>query len=166
MPHIQSLSRDRRPAEYHGRHTTQTDVLMNVCPDDYMPTGGGKGMARPSNNGHVMLVQRRAVELQVMAEILSLLGYRITAVEESGKALLYFGRAPCELVISELDMPQLNGFQLARRIRKRSPQTRILMMTACCQAEVVNYMDGRVVDGWLFKPFRLEVLKNMLDGLK
>ena len=135
---------------------------MNLYLDDDMHLGESKRKTHRSNGRHVMLVQRRAIELQAMAGILSVLGYRVTAAEESGKALFYFGREPCELVISELDMPQLNGFQLARCIRKHSPRTRILMMTACCQAEVAGYMNSQIVDGWLFKPFRMSVLSDML----
>jgi len=166
MTQIQTLSQNERPANNHGRPNLRTDALMNLCLDDDMHPGGGKRKTHPLNGRHAMLVQRRTIELQAMAGILSVLGYRVTAVEESGKALWYFGREPCELVISELDMPQLNGFQFARRIRKHSPQTRILLMTACCQAEVADYMDSQVVDGWLFKPFRLNVLSDMLKEVE
>ena len=62
-------------------------------------------------------------------------------------------------------MPQINGFRLAYHIRKHSPQTRILIMTAYCQAEVVEYMDSGVVDGWLFKPFRLGELNEVLKSI-
>ena len=162
MTQIQTLSQYERPADYHERHDLRTDALANLCPDKEMHPGWNKRKTHPSNGRHVMLVQRRTIELQAMAGILSVLGYRVTAAEECSKALFYFGREPCELVISELDMPQLNGFQLARCIRKHSPRTCILMMTACCQAEVADYMNSHVVDGWLFKPFRLSVLSDML----
>jgi two-component system response regulator FlrC len=118
-----------------------------------------------SNGHHVMLVQRRAIELQVMVEMLNVLGYRVTTAKDCGKALLRFSREPCEVVICELDMPDFNGFQLAQLIRKHSPRTHILLMTACCQAEVVDYMDRGVVDGWLFKPFRIDAINDMLKGL-
>ncbi len=131
-----------------------------------MLTGKGKRWKPKSKNRRVMLVQRPSIELQAMAEMLSVLGYRVIPIEDSAAALLYFGREPCEMVISELGMPQVNGFQLAQWIRRHSPQTRILIMTACCQAEVVDYMESQVVDGWLFKPFGLVALNHMLQSVK
>jgi CheY-like chemotaxis protein len=166
MTRIQTLSQYEAPADYHGRHGLRTDNLMNLCLNNDMHPGGRKRKTHPTNGRHVMLVQRRTIELQAMTGILSVLGYCVTAAKESDEALFYFGRDPCELVISELDMPQLNGFQLARCIRKHSPRTRILVMTACCQAEVADYMDSQVVDGWLFKPFRLSVLSDMLKEVE
>lgn len=163
MNRIQALSHRRRPDDFHGELNLQTDTCMRSRLHDSKHSGKSKIQTRWSNNRHVMLVQRGAIELQAVAKMISVLGYRVTPVKESGKALLSFGREPCQVVISELDMPQFNGFQLAQRIRQHSPQTRILLMTACCQAEVVDYMNDRVVDGWLFKPFGMDVLKDMLE---
>lgn len=144
----------------------QSDASICPCSQNGMHTGKGKRRKPESKNRHVMLVQRPSIELQAMAEMLSVLGYCVIPVEDSAAALLYFDREPCEMVISELGMPQVNGFQLAQWIRRHSPQTRILIMTACCQAEVVDYMESQVVDGWLFKPFGLAALNHMLQSVK
>lgn len=165
MTQIQALIHQRRPDIFYGRPNPQTDICMQQRLHDGKLSGESRSQVR-SNNRHVMLVQRRAIELQTVARMISALGYRVTPVGESGKALLYFGRQPFEVVVSELDMPQFNGFQLARCIRQHSPQTRILLITACCQAEVVDFMDSRVVDGWLFKPFGMDVLKDRLKSTK
>jgi CheY-like chemotaxis protein len=166
MPRIQALSHLRRHAEYYGEHQQQTDDLMSQYLQDAKQPGESAIRNRRSNDRHAMLVQRGGVDRWVMSEMLSILGYRVMQVDDVCKALLYFGRDACEVVISELDMPQFKGFQLARCIRKHSPQTRILLMTPCCQAEVVKYMESRLVDGWLFKPFRMDVLKDMLESVK
>jgi DNA-binding NtrC family response regulator len=167
MTQVHALSLHRRPVGYRGRHSQQTDTWMNLClTDGLCPRFVGERIIRPHIGRRVMLVQRRHIELRAMAEMLGVLGYRVTPAEESDEALFHFRKAPCEMVISELDMPYLNGFQLARCIRQLAPRTPILMMTACCQAEVVDYMDARVVDGWLFKPFGMQALRDMLESVK
>ena len=119
------------------------------------------------NDRHVMLVQQSgAIELQAVTEMISVLGYRVKPIEESGDALSCVCREPCDVAIIELNLRPINGYQLARRIRRHSPGIRILLMTACCQAEVVDYMDDRVVDGWLFKPFGIEALNDMLENVQ
>jgi CheY-like chemotaxis protein len=138
MPQIQALHHLPRPSEYSGGHPLQADALMNWNLQDGKQSGESTSRNRRANDRHVMLVESGTVERRVISEMLSVLGYRVTEAEDSGKALIYFGREPCEAVISELDIPQFNGLQLARCIRKHSPQTRILLMTPCCQAEVVD----------------------------
>lgn len=166
MIQIQALKHHRRPVYYREERRLQQIDSLRPRRHDRLYADENKIQTRRSYYQHVLLVQKQAIELQAMAEMLNALDYRVTPVEESGKALLYFGREPCEVVISELDMPQFNGFELAKCIRRHSPRTRILLMTACCQAEVVDYMDGRVVDGWLFKPFGIDVLKSKLQGVR
>jgi DNA-binding NtrC family response regulator len=139
----------------------RTGTWMHPAPHIQPSSKGSLQKPRPKDR-HVMLVQSGAIELRAVTEMIRALGFRVTPVEESGKALSCFGREPCEVVISELDMQQVNGYQLAWHIRQHSPRTRILLMTACCQAEVAEYMNDRVVDGWLFKPFGFQVLKEML----
>jgi DNA-binding response OmpR family regulator len=163
MPEICASIRRRRSTGIHIGCRLQTDLLTSRSPFGGAPAPV-MNRHRRSDGRHVLLVQSRSVELQTMAEMLRILGYHVTSAENCGKALLYFGREPCEVVISELDMSGFNGFQLARCIRRHSPGTRILLMTACCQAEVVDYMDCGVVDGWLFKPFRMELLEDMLKS--
>ena len=154
----------RRPADSQQGPDLQTDIAKHQGPHCRKSPGGAL-QSRRFNNGHVMLVQSDAMELRIVGEMISVLGYRVTPIKESGEALFYFGRELCDVVICELDMQQINGYQLAQRIRRRSPRTRILLMTACCQAEVVDYMEHRLVDGWLFKPFGIEVLKNRLKSI-
>lgn len=160
-----ALIQHRWPADSQQGPDLQTDIAKHQCPH-CRKSPGGAIQSRRFSDRHVMLVQSDAMELRIVAEMIGVLGYRVTPIKESGEALLYFGREPCEVVISELDMRQINGYQLAQRIRRRSPRTRILLMTACCQAEVVDYMEDRLVDGWLFKPFGIEVLKNRLESIQ
>ncbi len=159
-----ALIQHRRPADSRLGPDLQTDIAKRLCPHYRQRPGGGTLQSQRSNDRHVMLVQSDAMESRIVAEMITVLGYRVTPIKESGEALLYFSREPCDVVVSELDMQEINGYQLARRIRRRSPRTRILLMTACCQAEVADYMEDRLVNGWLFKPFGIEVLKNRLES--
>jgi two-component system capsular synthesis sensor histidine kinase RcsC len=135
---------------YFGNADGRSNILSDSCPD----------VGR-----HVMLVQHNGIELCVLKEMLSALGCCVTTASEVGKAILYFVRDRHDLIISELDLPGLSGFQLAQRMKIHAPDTRIVLLTARCQAEVAAYMNTRVVDGWLFKPFRLQTLGEMLRKL-
>jgi DNA-binding response OmpR family regulator len=111
----------------------------------------------------------------MLAELVALAladpGRRDLRVCESGDATLRaFEEAdePVDLLITDFDMPGMNGIDLARRVRNRSPRTRILMMTGSTDflPDVIHCPD---LDAVVPKPFSIdrleEVVGKMLAGV-
>jgi CheY-like chemotaxis protein len=121
--------------------------------------------ARASTGSRVMVVHHNRQMLNLMAEMFVRLGYQVTKANDSGKALLYFDRHPCDLVFTDLEMPVLDGYHLACRIKKHNPSAKAVVMTAYCQAELAEHMMTGMVDGWLFKPFKLEAFRGLLADI-
>lgn len=66
-----------------------------------------------------------------------------------------------DIVFSDIEMPEMNGLELASRIRSHSPHTRIVFITA-----FDTYMGEAFylhADGYVMKPFRTESIKKELD---
>jgi DNA-binding NtrC family response regulator len=70
----------------------------------------------------------------VLEKTLSNNGYRVTTFESGSVALTRFKRASLierpNLIITDVRMPGINGFELLRQIKNVSPQTPIIVMTA------------------------------------
>ena len=67
-----------------------------------------------------------------------------------------------DLMLTDFDMPVLNGFQLACCIKKEDSGIKVVVMTGTSQPQVAVYMDRPEVDGWLFKPFGLQALSTVM----
>ncbi|MGD9369180.1 MAG: response regulator [Desulfobacteraceae bacterium] len=119
-------------------------------------------MDRASSGYRVLVVHHHPDTLHMMATMFRKLGYQVAATFDSTKALLYFRRRPCDLLFTDLDMPVLNGYHLARLIKKHRPQAKAVAMTFRCQVEVVDLMGDGIIDGWLFKPFKTNEFKDTL----
>jgi CheY-like chemotaxis protein len=65
-------------------------------------------------------------------------------------------------VITDYDMPVLNGHQLACRVKMQRPETRVVIMTGNIRNQAAEMMAANDVDGWLFKPFDLDELLAVL----
>jgi CheY-like chemotaxis protein len=100
---------------------------------------------------------------QLAAGMLRKLGYEVRVAGEGAEALFHFQSAPCELVLTDYEMPAINGYQLGRRIKSQSPGTRVLIMTGLGRAAVSGIINDQGIDGWLFKPFYLEELRTLLS---
>lgn len=150
------------------RHRAQVIIPSAYFQDIDLNTVSGSCGPAFSPTGHALLVQNRLIELRVMAHMLCIFGYRVTFVKQSAKALTYFEQKrldPFNLVVSDLDMPGLSGFQLAVHLKMHAPHIPIVLTTARCQAEVVEHMHSSVVDKWLFKPFRIHDFSDSLQSL-
>lgn len=69
---------------------------------------------------------------------------------------------PYDCVISDIQMPGIDGFQLLTWIREQRPQVRVIMMTAFGSASVRQEALRSGVAAYLEKPFDLSVLKHEL----
>jgi two-component system response regulator PilR (NtrC family) len=106
-----------------------------------------------------------------MREFLSIMlhreGYRVDAVGDGAQAVERLKSQGYDLVISDIKMPRLNGFELLAHIRERFPETVVLMITAFSTTEeAVEAMKQGAYD-YITKPFRNEeirlIVKNALE---
>jgi len=85
-------------------------------------------------------------------------GYAVTWAENGKKALELFQAQVFDMIILDIMLPYIGGFELARKIREESPHMPILMLTA--RTKVKDRVKGLEIgaDDYLTKPFHLEEL--------
>lgn len=95
-------------------------------------------------------------------------GYEVVSAANGKVALeLYASHGPFDLILLDVMLPEINGFEVARRIRKDDQITGILMLTAKSGEEdrIQGFKAG--VDDYLIKPFSLAELilriKRMIE---
>ncbi len=72
---------------------------------------------------------------------------------------------PYELLITDLEMPDMNGYRLTQAVKHDPHDTKTIIMTAHNEGYCLEMMASRWVDGWLFKPFGLKELRTLLASL-
>lgn len=93
---------------------------------------------------------------------LRLEGYRILEAADGESALDLLGRETVDLAIIDLMMPGINGLDLARRMRFRHPEVRIVLTSAYHLSErQLQRAEIRVL-GFLPKPFEMDALVDFL----
>src|ERR1700756_5576618 len=101
---------------------------------------------------------------ELLCWILDKLGYQVVATENGKEAWDAFRRGRFRLVISDVLMPEIDGLELCRRIRKhkQSKYTYIIMITALIGQK--DYLEGMEAgaDDFVTKPFDPDELKARL----
>jgi CheY-like chemotaxis protein len=77
----------------------------------------------------VLVADDSPVVCQVVREILTSAGYEVELTHDGTQALAAFRRREPDLVLSDLEMPQMGGFELLAEIRRLSQSVPVVMLT-------------------------------------
>ncbi|UQI32671.1 sigma-54-dependent response regulator transcription factor FleR [Pseudomonas bijieensis] len=110
----------------------------------------------------VLLVEDDRALREALADTLVLAGHDYAAVGSAEEALLAVGREAFGLVVSDVNMPGMDGHQLLGLLRARQPQLPVLLMTAHGAVErAVDAMRQGAAD-YLVKPFEPKALLDLV----
>ncbi|WP_296264313.1 sigma-54-dependent transcriptional regulator [Pseudomonas sp. UBA6562] len=111
----------------------------------------------------VLLVEDDRNLRQALADTLELGGFAWRAVGSAELALQAVGEEAFSLVVSDVNMPGMDGHQLLGELRQRQPQLPVLLMTAHAAVEsAVQAMRQGAVD-YLVKPFEPRALLSLVE---
>jgi two-component system sensor histidine kinase EvgS len=110
----------------------------------------------------VLVVDDNPFAADAVEMMMNRLGFSVTKAGSGPEAASCFSQSPYHLVITDYDMPILNGHQLACQMKMQSPETRVVIMTGNIRNQATEALAANDVDGWLFKPFDLDQLLAVL----
>ncbi|MBT3273129.1 MAG: response regulator transcription factor [Spirochaetales bacterium] len=122
-------------------------------------------MSRSDGANTVLLVEDEESLAIGLEYNLSEEGYHVLRAEDGLKAVELFDANDIDLVVLDIMLPYMDGFQVAEHIRDVSPQVPILMLTARASAD--DRIHGLEIgaDDYLAKPFHLAELLLRVRGM-
>jgi CheY-like chemotaxis protein len=104
--------------------------------------------------------------LKYVARMLVTLGFQTVEIaQRQPEVMEKLFTGPYALVITDMEMPDMNGYHLAQKIKKNAHETKVIIMTGRPEGDCLEMMASQQVDGWIFKPFGLKKLGSMLSLL-
>jgi two-component system response regulator MprA len=115
--------------------------------------------------GRVLVVDDDPDVRDSLARALRLSGYAVTTAVHGADALDAVARSPVDLIVLDVQMPVVDGFDACRMLRARGDATPVLVLTA--RAAVDDRVTGLEVgaDDYLVKPFALRELLARVRAL-
>jgi two-component system NtrC family response regulator len=99
-----------------------------------------------------------------LSALLSMMGFQVTQAADGDEALDLISRERFRAVLTDFQMPGMDGFTLASNIKSYSPRTPVIMLTASDRSVVKEKMREGCVDSVLFKPFKLEDFHETVES--
>lgn len=160
--------------QHEGEIGVESRVGEGTCFTIYLPEmSGGKAVAKrlkeslPRGDGEtILVVEDNPRVLTVVRKLLRSLNYRVLTAENGREAIeLFDEHEEVALVLTDMVMPEMGGFELLRALRKKRRDVRLVVMTGYARA--IKEGDPRLkeIDGLLEKPVGLERVAKMLSGV-
>ncbi|TGK78135.1 response regulator [Leptospira montravelensis] len=104
------------------------------------------------NEKRVLLAEDELVSATYLKDSLSALGYKVTLANDGKQALEYYLENPFPVVITDYEMPGLNGAELIQELKSEEIEPVIFMLTSHINPKlIVNVMKLGIYD-YLVKP--------------
>ena len=116
-----------------------------------------------ANDLRILFVDDDSVTCSVMQRNCDRVGYQCEVFQSAGECLREFGKKGADLLVTDLRMPEMSGFELLTKIREVDADLPVLVMTGYSSVEnAVEAMKLGATD-FIKKPFDFEELKLIID---
>lgn len=100
-----------------------------------------------------------------MSKLLTAEGFDVQLAVDGNEALSRLSNGSFRLVISDLNMPNLDGIDFLRVVQREYPDVSVIILTAACGTEsYIKAMNLGAVE-YLCKPLKLDSLKSVMRNL-
>jgi len=116
----------------------------------------------------ILIVDDEKAIRNCLSEMISFMGFDVAVASSGDEALNLFHIDSFDLVLTDLEMPDMDGWALALHIKEKWPHIPVVLITGAEERYVMERMKESCVDYVLFKPFALweiqKTLKTLLEG--
>jgi len=113
----------------------------------------------------ILIVDDEKYIRDILSEILSTMGFEVVVASNGNEGLELFHRDCFDLVLTDLQMPGMDGWTLALRIKDESSNTPVVLITGFDREGIMEKLKGSCVDCAVFKPFGLEDIERTVQKI-
>ena len=108
----------------------------------------------------ILLIDDEEIVINISEMMLKRLGYRVLKAHDGNEGLQLFeeNKSKIDLIISDLEMPEMNGKEVMDKLRKIDPQIKVILSSgALTNADEKNVVN-KGFNGFIKKPYSMNTL--------
>lgn len=165
------MAQQRAPGEWLYSLATAYELLSLlklICQPDSMASAGKHLSAIPetvvthNSDKTILVVDDHPINRRLLSDQLSSLGYHCITANDGIDALNVLEKQHIDIVLSDVNMPNMDGYQLAQSIRQRGMKIPVIGVTANAMAEEKQRCLAAGMDSCLAKPVTLDIIRPLL----
>ena len=111
----------------------------------------------------ILVVDDEVIMRNLLLKILEQEGYLVTLAGSYTEATVKLNSEQFDIVLSDVKMPETNGFELLKEIKNKWPQTAVIMMTGYGDAYTVKEALMLGADEYVTKPFKSHEISLIIE---
>jgi two-component system, cell cycle sensor histidine kinase and response regulator CckA len=118
-------------------------------------------------SGTVLLADDEEIVRGIGAELLRELGFTAITANDGREALeLFKVTTDIAFVVLDLTMPHMDGEQCFRELKQLKPDVKVIISSGYNEQEVTQKFVGKGLAGFIQKPYRLAILREVVRGIQ
>jgi PAS domain S-box-containing protein len=113
----------------------------------------------------ILVVDDETSLCELASEFLSLAGYKVLCANGHKKALEILKNHHVDLMLSDVVMPEMNGYQLSSLVKQKYPLIKIQLVSGHVDSTNTIVIDKYLQKGLIKKPYDYQILKNRIRDL-
>ncbi len=116
----------------------------------------------------ILIVDDQESMRDMLFDLVDMMGHEARTVVSGADALVALEAGPVDLVITDLNMPKMDGMELMRQIKERDPHTPVVVITGYGTFQTEKQVLAGGADGYLPKPctiVRVQATVNAALGI-
>jgi signal transduction histidine kinase/CheY-like chemotaxis protein len=115
---------------------------------------------------HVLIAEDNAINAMMLQEALGASGYKVIHAQNGREAVERALAKPPDLIIMDVHMPELNGFEALKLIRESCDRiVPVFVLSADVTPQTRATAEGLEVEAFLTKPVNIDALMEAVDGV-
>jgi len=111
----------------------------------------------------VLLIDDEEILREMMSMMLASNGYTVVTCKDGKEGVQHFTSGNYDVILTDLVMPKMSGFDVAETVRKFDPHIPIALVTGNALDINVSEVKRRGIDMLLAKPFTYEQLTDLVE---
>ena len=115
----------------------------------------------------ILIVDDDSILRNVLQKSLEQKGYQVVSVDSGKSALIQFNQDVPDIIISDVSMPEMNGFEFCRQLRSQPSGKLIPFIFLSAKNDLDDRIQGHTIgaDSYLTKPFEMKELLANIEAL-
>jgi signal transduction histidine kinase len=118
---------------------------------------------RVLNNNKILVVDDNKINLLITRQILEIFGATVSVADSGNDAILMTKENSYDLILMDINMPEMNGFEATEAIRAFDPKIPIIALTAVEKEKVVGDHSFHLLNDFIIKPYKNDVFIEIIS---
>jgi CheY-like chemotaxis protein len=143
---------------------TTFNIFLPLTTAGLAPVLAPQPQFRPSKV-RILVVDDEDMVRQTLVDILESLGYEVVGAEGGSAGLKHLDERAADIVLTDLSMPEMDGWTFARHVKSSHPDTPVVLVTGYGSSIELSGERSRLIDEVICKPYDFNEIAQIVERL-